>query len=112
MQLIDARLKLAQVLTARASLEAAHASVVGVEPARVSVELKLDERAQRRLPEHEIDLATLNKLLNFWMGRCEETAEVVAQDRLIPSTQRHQFDLRAKELDGAAERCLHQFLHG
>jgi hypothetical protein len=89
-ELINASLKLAYVLPAGTAFEATWTSVVRIVPARKSVEFELDERNQWRLPEHEVYLATLDKLLDLGTGTGKETAEIITQHRFIPSAQRHQ----------------------
>ena len=79
MEMIDARLKFAHVLSTRASLEAVRLSAVWIEPARVPVELELNERNQRRLSEHEVYLVTFDKLLDLGIGHSKGAAEIIAQ---------------------------------
>jgi hypothetical protein len=90
MEVIDARLKLAQVLQARTALETACFSVVRIEPVGVPVQLEFYERDQRWFVEHEVYSVTFYQLFDLWIGPSEEATEMISQYCFIPSIQRHQ----------------------
>src|SRR6266446_281441 len=111
MELIDARLELAQVLPAWSTLEATLAPAVRVEPYRACVELELDEGALRRLNQNEVDPVALDELLNPGLHVSDRAAEVVPQDRLVPPAERHHPEVGLKSLNGSLETYPDHVVH-